>query len=84
MPTTPRRQQVDDLPRATWPEPQGVPQQLHLDFTVPNRDELERQGQRAVALGAEIQLDRTADHDEPLYVSADLAGHPFCIFVADT
>lgn len=26
-------QQVDDLPRATWPEPPGVPQQLHLDFT---------------------------------------------------
>ena len=26
-------QQVDTLPRATWPEPSGLPQQLHLDFT---------------------------------------------------
>ena len=28
------------------------------------------------------QLDRTDDPDEPLYVYADPAGHPFCIFVA--
>jgi len=74
-------QQVDDLPRATWPESSGVPQQLHLDFTVPSRAELERQRQRAVALGAVILLDRNDDPDEPLYVFADLAGHPFCIFV---
>jgi catechol 2,3-dioxygenase-like lactoylglutathione lyase family enzyme len=75
-------QQVDDLPRATWPESSGVPQQLHLDFTVPSRAELERQRQRAVVLGAVILLDRNDDPDEPLYVFADLAGHPFCIFVA--
>lgn len=75
-------QQVDDLPRANWPEPPGVPQQLHLDFTVPSRAMLERQRQRAVALGAVILLDRTDDPDEPLYAFADLAGHPFCIFVA--
>ncbi|MBC7597258.1 MAG: VOC family protein [Kineosporiaceae bacterium] len=74
-------QQVDELPRATWPESSGVPQQLHLDFTVPSRAELERQRQRAVALGAVILLDRNDDPDEPLYVFADLAGHPFCIFV---
>jgi len=29
-----------------------------------------------------ILLDRNDDPDEPLYVFADLAGHPFCIFVA--
>ena len=75
-------QQVDNLPRATWPESSGVPQQLHLDFTVPSRAELERQQQRAVALGAVILLDRSDDPDESLYVFADLAGHPFCIFVA--
>ena len=75
-------QQVDDLPRATWPESSGVPQQLHLDFTVPSRAELERQRPRAVVLGAGILLDRNDDPDEPLYVFADLAGHPFCIFVA--
>ena len=75
-------QQVEDLPRATWPEPQGVPQQLHLDFTVRSRAELERQCKRALALGGVILLDRTDDLDEPLYAFADLAGHPFCIFVA--
>jgi catechol 2,3-dioxygenase-like lactoylglutathione lyase family enzyme len=74
-------QQVDDLPRATWPEPPGVPMQLHLDFTVSSRNELERQCHRALALGAVVLLDRTADPDEPLYAFADLAGHPFCIFV---
>ena len=75
-------QQVDDLPRATWPELPGVPQQLHLDFTVSSGAELQRQRKRAVALGAVILLDRTDDPGEPLYVFADLAGHPFCIFVA--
>jgi catechol 2,3-dioxygenase-like lactoylglutathione lyase family enzyme len=75
-------QQVDDLPRATWPEVPGVPQQLHLDFTVSSRAELERQCKRALALGAVILLDRTEDPNEPLYAFADLAGHPFCIFVA--
>ena len=75
-------QQVDNLPRATWPESSGVPQQLHLDFTVPSRAQLERQRQRAVDLGAVILLDRSDDPDESLYVFADLAGHPFCIFMA--
>ena len=56
--------------------------QLHLDFTVPSRVELERQCERAEGLGAELLLDRTDDPDEPLYVFADLSGHPFCIFVA--
>ena len=74
-------QRVDDLPRATWPEPGGVPQQLHLDCTVSSREELERQRGRALALGATLLLDRTDDEQEPLYVFADLAGHPFCIFV---
>lgn len=74
-------QQVDDLPRATWPAA-DVPQQLHLDFTVTSRAELERQRDRAVALGAVVLLDRADDSDEPLYAFADLAGHPFCVFVA--
>jgi catechol 2,3-dioxygenase-like lactoylglutathione lyase family enzyme len=75
-------QQVDDLPRTNWPEPPGIPMQLHLDLTVPTRDELERQRERALALGAELRLDRADDPDEPLYVFVDPAGHPFCIFVA--
>jgi catechol 2,3-dioxygenase-like lactoylglutathione lyase family enzyme len=74
-------QQVDTLPRTTWPAP-DIPMQLHLDFAVPNVSELRRQCERAQALGAELLLDRTDDPGEPLYVFADLAGHPFCIFVA--
>jgi catechol 2,3-dioxygenase-like lactoylglutathione lyase family enzyme len=74
-------QLVDRLERTTWPR-HDVPMQLHLDFTVTSAAELERQRARAVALGAEILADRTDDPDEPLYVFADLSGHPFCIFVA--
>ena len=74
-------QQVDELPRTTWPESTGVPQQLHLDFAVADMGELEEQRGRALALGASQLLDRSDDEEEPLYVFADPAGHPFCIFV---
>jgi catechol 2,3-dioxygenase-like lactoylglutathione lyase family enzyme len=73
-------QQVDELPETTWPEP-GVPQQMHLDLTVPDRATLDAQHERALALGARMVLDRTDDPDEPLRVYADPAGHRFCIFV---
>jgi len=73
-------QQVDELPAATWPEPR-VPQQLHLDTVVPDTAELDAQHERALALGAKLLLDRRDDPEEPLYVYADPAGHPFCIFV---
>lgn len=74
-------QEVDRLERTTWPRP-DVPMQMHLELTVPDRDALETQHRRALDLGAELLLDRTDDPDEPLYVYADPAGHPFCIFVA--
>lgn len=74
-------QQVAEVPRSTWPEP-GVPQQLHLDLTVPSTDELDEQHHRALRLGAQLILDRSTDPEEPLRVYADPAGHPFCIFVA--
>ena len=74
-------QQVDHLTRTTWPR-HDVPMQLHVDFVVSSAAELQRQRERADALGAELLLDRTEDPDEPLYVFADLSGHPFCIFVA--
>lgn len=73
-------QQVPELPRSTWPA-DGVPQQLHLDMTVPDSDALIRQRDRALALGAQLLLDRFDDEQEPLYVFGDPAGHPFCIFV---
>ena len=74
-------QQVERLEPTTWPS-HDVPMQLHLDLTVPNVEELERQRERAVSLGATVLLDRTDNPEEPLYVFADLSGHPFCIFVA--
>jgi catechol 2,3-dioxygenase-like lactoylglutathione lyase family enzyme len=74
-------QRVDMLHRTTWPS-HDVPMQLHIDFTVPSVQELERQRERAEALGAQLLLDRTDDAHEPLYVFADPSGHPFCVFVA--
>ena len=74
-------QQVPNLPRATWPESE-VPQQAHLDLTVPDEDALGAQHERALSLGAQLLLDRSDDPDEPLRVYADPVGHPFCIFVA--
>jgi hypothetical protein len=74
-------QQVARLERTTWPE-HDVPMQMHLDLTVTSREELQRHRERAESLGAQLLLDRTDDPDEPLYVFADLSGHPFCVFVA--
>jgi catechol-2,3-dioxygenase len=74
-------QKVPSLPEATWPEGE-VPQQLHLDMTVPTVADLDAQHERAMRLGARLLLDRVDDPDEPLRVYADPAGHPFCIFVA--
>ncbi len=74
-------QQVASLPTVTWPDGEH-PQMLHLDLTVPSVAELEAAHEWALALGARVLRDRTADPDEPLRVYADPAGHPFCVFVA--
>lgn len=74
-------QQVPLLAEPTWPDPR-IPQQLHLDLTVPTRAELDAQHERALALGARLLHDRASDPGEPLRVYADPAGHPFCIFAA--
>jgi hypothetical protein len=76
-------QQVAALPKATWPEG-PVPQQLHLDLTVPTTAELDVHHERAMALGARLLEDRSDDPEEALRVYADPAGHPFCIFVGDS
>lgn len=73
-------QKVPEITPPTWPDP-AVPQQLHLDMTVPDTATLDAQRARAESLGARVLLDRRADPDEPLYVFADPDGHPFCIFV---
>ncbi len=74
-------QRVAELPASTWPEAE-VPQQLHLDLTVGDVEALAVQRDRALALGATVLRDRSTDPEEPLYVFADPAGHPFCIFVS--
>jgi hypothetical protein len=74
---------VAELPRSTWPEP-GVPQQLHLDLTVRDVDELSAIHTRVLALGGRLRFDRSDDDEEPLRVYVDPAGHPFCVFVAAT
>ena len=73
------------VPPVWTPEPDRPGDQqmmLHLDLTVPDLATLEEQRTRALALGAAVLFDRSDDEDEPLYVFADPAGHPFCIFVA--
>ena len=75
-------QQIPDYVAPTWPGGPH-PQMLHLDTVVPTIDELFRHRDRALALGAAELLDRSADAEEPLFVLADPAGHPFCVFVAD-
>jgi catechol 2,3-dioxygenase-like lactoylglutathione lyase family enzyme len=74
-------QKIGELARATWPDG-AVPQQMHLDTTVPAIANLNACHERALALGARLLLDRSDDPDEPLRVYADPAGHPFCIFVS--
>jgi hypothetical protein len=74
-------QQVESLSPSTWPA-EGIPQQLHLDMSVPSIEAFEVQHQRATSLGARVLDDRSDDEVEPLRVYADPAGHPFCIFVA--
>ena len=73
-------QLVDELPASTWPTT-DVPQQLHLDLTVPDKEVLEEQHQRALDLGARLLVDESDDPEEPIYIYADPDGHPFCIFV---
>ena len=73
--------EVPALARPTWPA-NDVPKQMHHDFRVPSIEELRRHRQRAEELGATLLSDRSDDEDEPLYVLADPAGHPFCILVS--
>jgi catechol 2,3-dioxygenase-like lactoylglutathione lyase family enzyme len=74
-------QQVEKLPASTWPT-DGVPQQLHLDLSVPDTDALDRANELVLQLGGTLRLDRSDDAEEPLRVYSDPDGHPFCIFVS--
>ncbi len=59
----------------------AVRQMMHLCMTVPDKDSLARQRDRAMSLGAVLLDDRFDDPDEALLVLADVAGHPFCLYV---
>ena len=66
-------QKVEDFQPPQWPG-QEHPQQMHLDFTVPDLDE----GERAVlALGA-VKHEYQPSPDA-FRVFLDPAGHPFCL-----
>jgi catechol 2,3-dioxygenase-like lactoylglutathione lyase family enzyme len=68
---------------APAPDRPGDQQMMaHLDMSVSDVASLEAQRQRVLALGGAVLYDRSDDDEEPLYVFADPAGHPFCIFVA--
>lgn len=73
-------QEKRDTTPPTWPS-EDVPMQMHLDFKVPSVEDLQRHLRRAEELGARLLHDRSEDEDEPLYVLADPAGHPFCLLV---
>ena len=75
-------QQVDQLAESTWPAHE-VPQQLHLDLSVPDRQSFDWAHEFVLRLGGLLRLDRSDDALEPLRVYADPDGHPFCIFVAE-
>lgn len=75
-------QKVERLAPTTWPD-DDIPMQLHLDTTVTTIEELRSATDHALELGGRLLLDRSDDEDEPLFVIADPAGHPLCIFVRD-
>ena len=54
--------------------------QMHLCFHVVDPDDLETHRRRALELEATLLLHRTDEPEEPLYVLADPAGHPFCLY----
>lgn len=73
-------QEKKGLRSSTWPS-EEIPMQLHMDFRVPDAQELEVQRERAEQLGAHLLLDRSEDPEEPLHVLADPEDHPFCLLV---
>ncbi|MEU1852497.1 VOC family protein [Streptomyces sp. NPDC019990] len=74
-------QHVDRLTPPTWPEG-PVPQQMHLDLSVPSIEGLRAQQERVLSLGGRLLSDNEQGPDEPFRVYADPSGHPFCVFVA--
>jgi predicted enzyme related to lactoylglutathione lyase len=70
-------QYVERYTAPQWPD--GEPQQLHLDLTVPD---LAAASTRAVELGGRVLQQPVAEEQGAYQVHADPSGHPFC-FVID-
>ena len=68
-------QLAPDLVPPSWPDP-AVPQQFHLDFTVPDLDAAH---ERVLAIGARPTGQPTGEAAGRFRVYLDPAGHPFCL-----
>ncbi|MBB5785190.1 VOC family protein [Nonomuraea jabiensis] len=67
-------QRVLDFRPPTWPDTER-PQQLHLDVTVVDMDEAEKQ---VIEIGA-TKHEHQPSEDDSFRVFLDPAGHPFCL-----
>ncbi len=74
--TTLAFQRIDDWREPTWPGG-AHPQQLHLDFSVPDIADAEP---AVVAAGARVH-DHQPSKDGSFRVYLDPSGHPFCLIV---
>lgn len=70
-------QHAPDHVAPQWPD--GTEQQMHLDFYLSDRTDLDSTHESIIELGGSLlrSADPTADHGVQIY--ADPAGHPFCI-----
>ena len=69
-------QRVDGYSRPEWPD--GLPQKLHLDFTV---TDLVEASKRAVDLGVRVFKEPVDEDGSTYQVHADPLGHPFFLVV---
>jgi hypothetical protein len=69
-------QENPDFVPPAWPDPTG-PQQVHLDFSVEDLDDAERQVMELGAIKPDYQPGET------WRVFFDPAGHPFCLYEED-
>lgn len=70
-------QLAEDHQPPRWPDP-ARPQQMHLDFDVDTREDVERAQEQVLALGA-VFLHDSGGERQGFRVFADPAGHPFCL-----
>lgn len=74
-------QQDPDYIPPVWPsEPYRQQMMAHMDFSVADRDELEKAVQKAESLGAK---QAQAQYGDEWVTMLDPAGHPFCFVIWD-